>query len=122
MVMRGIVALIALLLAAASASAFVVVEHWQPAEDDLYGEFVENTVTLDTDDLDPDTRIKTVFTIPELGVRASKGPYDAETRHSRVQRTLWLPEGTEPGEYVIRMTVTDNHGNKRIRHRFVEIE
>lgn len=120
--MRGIVALIALLLAVASASAFVVVENWQPAEDSLYGEFVENTLTLDTGDLDQDTRIKAVFMIPELGVRASKGPYEPTGRRATVQRTVWLPEDTMPGEYVIRMTITDNHGNKRIRHRFVEIE
>ena len=114
--------MMAFLLAAASASAFVVVERWQPSEDALFSEFVDNTVTLDTDDLGPDDRLKVVFMIPELGVRASRGPYDPRGSHDTVQRTLWLPDGTEPGEYVVRMTVTDNHGNKRIRHRFVEIE
>ena len=112
-----------MIILAGSASAFMLVENWQTPEIAFIDDSVETWVTFDLEDLDADDDIKVVFIIPELAVRASRGPYDpAEFSHTQVRRDLFIPDDAEPGEYVIRMTVTDEDGNKRIRHRFVEIE
>lgn len=111
------------ILAATSASAFVLVDNWWQTETALPGDFVESNVNLDIEDVDDEADLKVVFVIPELGLRASKGPYELpSSRYSRVMRGFEIPWDTETGDYVIRMTVTDDFGHKRIKHRFVEIE
>lgn len=122
--MRGVViTAIALLLAVTSASAFVIVDHWYASPQAFSGGFVSNSVTLDIKDLDPDPNLKVSFVILELGVRSVKGPYNPSgLLHTTVHRSLEIPYDAEPGEYVVRMYITDKHGNKRIKHRFIEIE
>jgi hypothetical protein len=121
--MRGIVAVLMFVLLAAGVSAFVTVDHWGVYEDEPFYEFVENDVSLNVRDLPSNEDIKVVFTIPELDVRSSKGPYDPEElRHTSIRRSILLPWDADYGEYVIRMTVTDSEGNKHIRHRFIEID
>jgi hypothetical protein len=121
--MRGIVAVLILVILSASASAFVAVDHWGVYEDEPFYEFVENDVSLNVRDLQSNNDIKVVFTIPELGIRESKGPYDPEElQYTTVHKTLELPWDADYGEYVIRMTVTDSEGNKHIKHRFIEID
>ncbi|MEM4240279.1 MAG: hypothetical protein QXM31_03515 [Candidatus Woesearchaeota archaeon] len=119
--MKGLVVLIVALLAVASAGAFVVVEHWGVYDDAPFYEIVENNVDLDVSELHGD-EIKVVFAIPELAVRESKGPYAKAPRDERVSRAILLPWDAEAGEYAIRMTITDSEGNKRVRHRIIEIE
>jgi hypothetical protein len=120
--MRGIVVALMFLVMVSSVSA-ILVEHWGIYEDDLYSEFVTNDVNLDIRDLPSRDKIKVVFTIPELDVRESKGPYDPEDlQHTQFTRTLWLPSDADYGEYVLRMTITDSEGNKHIKHRFIEID
>lgn len=122
--MRRVVAIVVLMaLAAASTSAFVVIDHWFTPDRAFADGFVDTAVTLDIDDVPSNEDIKVVFLIPELGVRSSKGFFDPSgLRHSTVHRVFDIPEDAEPGEYVIRMTVVDKQGNKRVRHRFIEIE
>jgi len=121
--MRGIVAVLMFFLLAASVSAFVVVDHWGVYDDEPFYEFVENDVSLNVRDLPSNEDIKVVFTIPELGIRESKGPYDPEElQYTTVHKMLELPWDADYGEYVIRMTVTDSEGNKHIKHRFIEID
>jgi hypothetical protein len=120
--MRGIAIIVMFLVLASSVSAFVVVKHWDVAEDDLYYEFVDNTLYLDISEMENDD-IKVVFTVPELGARASKGYYAPDSvREDKIQRAVLLPYDADYGEYVVRMTITDKEGNKRIRHRIIEIE
>ncbi|MEM2916714.1 MAG: hypothetical protein QXT19_05165 [Candidatus Woesearchaeota archaeon] len=119
--MRGVVLVIAAVVLASTASAFVSVEHWSVHDDAPFYEFVENNVDLDVLGMKAD-EIKVVFAIPELAVRESKGPYAWTQRNERISRSIILPDDAEPGEYVIRMTITDSKGNKRIRHRIIEIE
>lgn len=121
--MKGFIAAILFLLAATSASAFITIDSWWTPEEAFADSFVETAINLDIDDLGSDEDIKVTFSIPELGIRASRGPYDpASTRIANVHRTLWIPDDAESGEYVIRMVVSDKHGNKHVRHRFVEID
>lgn len=121
--MRGIVAITIFLLMAVSVSANIAIEHWTIEEDSLYDEFASNNVGLEITDVPSDYDIKVVFTIPELGVRESRGPYyPDELRHTSLQNTLWLPLDADYGEYVVRMTITDSEGNKRIKHRFLDID
>ncbi len=117
--MRGIVALLMFILLASSVSA-VVINHWGIYDDKPYYEYVDNVVYLDVSDAKDN--IKVVFTIPELGVRSVKGPYDAGIHDADIYSTLLLPYDADYGEYVIRMTITDSEGNKRIKHRFIEIQ
>ncbi len=120
--MRGI-AIIAMFLVLASSASAVLIDHWGIYDDDLYSEFVTNDVYLNVRDLPSKDEIKVVFTIPELGIRESRGPYDPEElQHTYLTRTLWLPLDADYGEYVLRMTVTDSEGNKHIKHRFIDIE
>lgn len=120
--MKGIIAVLLFVLMATSASAFVVLEGWSFDEVTFTDYPLENRVSLDTDDLGTDDDIRVVFTIPELDIRASRGPFNPRGRSARVMRELWIPEDAEAGEYVVRMTVTDSSGNRRVRHRFVQIE
>jgi hypothetical protein len=121
--MKGIITVFLFVLAATSAGAFVLVDSWYHPDIGLPGDFVQSDVTLDIGDVDPDADLKVVFTIPELGLRVSKGPYELPgSRYASVRRGFEIPYDAEPGEYVIRMYVTDDFGNKKIRHRFVEIE
>ncbi len=119
--MKGLVVLVVALLSVSCASAFVLVKHWNVYYDEPFYELVENKVDLDVSEAQAD-EIKAVFTIPELAVRESKGPYQKALRKEHIDRTLILPWNAEPGEYTIRMTITDSEGNKRIRHRIIEIE
>ncbi len=119
--MKGAAVLIIALLAVSCASAFVLVEHWGVYDDAPFYELVENNVDLDVSGAQGD-EIKVVFSIPELGVRESKGPYAQSPRNEHVSRAILLPWDAEAGEYAIRMTITDSEGNKRIRHRIIEIE
>ncbi len=118
--MRGIVVIAMLLVLASSVSAFVVIDHWGVYEDEQFYEFVDNDVYLDVSG--SEGNIKAVFTIPELGVRAVKGPYDPEMHNAKIHSTILLPYDADYGEYAIRMTITDDEGNKRIKHRIIEIE
>jgi hypothetical protein len=121
--MKGFIAAILFVLAATSASAFVTIESWWTPEETFADSFVETAISLDIDELGSDEDIKVTFSIPELGIRASRGPYDpVSTRTANVHRALWIPDDAEPGEYVIRMYASDKHGNKHVRHRFVEID
>ena len=120
--MKGIIAVLLFVLMATSASAFVVLEGWHFDQVGFTDYPLENQVSLDIEDLGTDDDIKVVFTIPELDVRVSRGPFNPAGRSARVVRELWIPEDAEAGEYVVRMTVTDDHGNRRVRHRFVQIE
>ena len=122
--MRGIVVTaIALLLAVTSASAFVMIDHWYASPQAFTGGFVSNSVTLDIKEVDPNPNLKVAFTIPELGVRSVRGPYNPSgLLYTTVHRSLEIPYDAEPGEYVVRIYITDKHGNKRIKHRFIEIE
>ena len=120
--MRGI-AIIAMFLVLASSASAILIEHWGIYEDELYSEFITNDIDLDIRGLEHDSNIKVVFTIPELGVRESKGPYDPdELSRTNVHKTIWLPLDADYGEYVLRMTVTDEEGNKHVKHRFIDIE
>lgn len=121
--MRGIVAVLMFFLLAGSVSAYITIEHWGVAEDDLYDEFVSTDLGIDVKGMSHDNEVKVVFTVPELGVRESSGFYSTdELRHAYIQDTVWLPLDAEYGEYVVRMTITDSDGNKRIKHRFLEID
>jgi hypothetical protein len=119
--MRGI-AVIAMFLVLASSASAILIEHWGVYEDELYNEFVSNSVNIDTEEMQNDDNIKVVFSVPELGIRESGGYYSGEIRHASIQNTIWLPYDAESGEYVLRMTVTDSEGNKHVKHRFIEIE
>ncbi len=119
--MKRLAVLIIALLAVSCASAFVIVEHWNVYDDEPFYELVENNVDLDVSEVQSG-EIKVVFTIPELAVRESKGPYSQALRNEHIDRAILLPWNTEAGEYAIRMTITDSEGNKRIRHRIIQIE
>lgn len=108
-------------LVASGASAFVMIDNWFVS--DLSEGSVDTSLNLDIEDLPSDEDIKVIWTIPELDIRVSKGPYDPiDLRHARIARSFEIPWDAEPGEYVVRLTITDSEGNKRIRHRFVEVE
>jgi hypothetical protein len=121
--MRGVIAAILFLATLSGVSAFVMIDGFYSSEYAFPDSFVEASASIDLEDHGIDDNLKVVFTIPELGVRASKGPFDPEDlRDVYVYRSLDIPWDAEPGEYVVRMTVTDDDGNKRIKHRFIEIE
>jgi hypothetical protein len=120
--MRGVLVLLLLVLLAGSVSAFVTVDGWVFTETTFPGDIVDNSISLGIEDLPSDEDIRVVFSIPELGVYSSRGPFDPSgLQHSNVRRVLILPDDVEPGEYVVRLYVRDDEGNKRIRHRFIEI-
>ena len=124
MVMRGIMLGLAfLLLAATAASASVLVNHWFVPNDAYADSAVDTLAQFDIKDLPDENDIKVVFTIPELDVRASRGPYrPEEQRNHAIDRQFWIPDDAESGEYVVRMTIRDDDGNTRIVHRFIDIE
>jgi len=122
--MKGIlIALTFLLLSASAASAFVMVNHfWVPEQTALESQ-TDALAQFDFEDNAKDQDVKVVFTIPELGVRASQGPYSPESRRfDTVFRTLDIPADAPSGQYVVRMTVRDDEGNTRVVHRFIDVE
>ena len=120
MLMKAIMVLLMAVLLTASVSAFAIVNNWNNHAEN---NFVSTHLSLDISDLQSDAGLKVAFTIPELGIRATKGPFTpSNSLHTNIYRSLVIPLDTEPGEYVIRMYITDKEGNKRIRHRFVVIE
>jgi hypothetical protein len=123
MMMRGVVAIVLFVLAIASASAFVTVDHWWLPDIAFANGFIDTAVDLDLEELPSNHDIKVVFSIPELNLRAGRGFYDPLTlRSENIQRTLLIPEDAEAGQYTIRMTVIDEDGNRHVRHRFVKVE
>jgi hypothetical protein len=122
--MKGIlIALTFLLLSASAASAFVMVNHFWVPEHTYVESQTDALAQFDFEDNAKDSDVKVVFTIPELGVRASQGPYSpAARRFDTVFRTLDIPADAEPGQYVVRMTVRDDEGNTRVIHRFIDVE
>lgn len=122
--MRGLVFACAfLLLTATAASAFVMIDHWFVPDNAFADSQMDTLAQFDLEELPDENDIKVTFVIPELDVRASKGPYrPEELRYHSVARSFWLPEDAEAGEYVVRMTIRDDDGNARVVHRFVEIE
>ncbi|MEM4247404.1 MAG: hypothetical protein QXR48_03720 [Candidatus Woesearchaeota archaeon] len=119
--MKWVVILLMLSALATGVSA-VLLKHWSVYDDAPFYELVENNVDLDVSKMRAD-EIKVVFAIPELGVRESRGPYDPhEFRHASIHKTLLLPWNADYGEYAIRMTISDSKGNKKVRHRIIEIK
>lgn len=120
--MRGIVAILMLLVFTTSVSAFVQIDRWH-TPDVVDADYLDTALTLDRENLPQDARLKVAFTIPELDIRTTYGPSSRKlSRYSTIQRTLDVPWQVQPGEYALRMTITDNKGNKRIKHRIIEIE
>ena len=65
--------------------------------------------------------IRATATILELGARGSSGPFDLKPGDGLTRRLLVdLPEDTEPGNYVVRVTLS-NDKTSRVLHREVEV-
>ncbi|MBU0979461.1 MAG: hypothetical protein KJ709_01525 [Nanoarchaeota archaeon] len=65
---------------------------------------------------------KVTVTMPELDIRRSFGP-DRIGKGKTLSKNLRLdiPKHVEPGEYVMRIVLSDGSGNRRVKHRYVEI-
>jgi hypothetical protein len=61
---------------------------------------------------------RAVAFVPELGIRASVGPFDLDKNsgHESKRITLQIPEDAQPGNYWVRITVGEG-SNTRIVHR-----
>jgi len=62
-------------------------------------------------------------TVPELGISYKAGPFDGpEAREFMRQYVLLdIPEDAEPGVYIVRMSLTDDKGFRRTRHREIRV-
>ena len=65
--------------------------------------------------------MQVVIFVPELGVMAMSLPYDQEQDDTVSQRISLDLEDAEPGEYVARITVSNDY-TERVKHRIFVIE
>ena len=98
-----------------------MIDRWSTPDYGYTNDEIYTSADFDFNDFTSDSRLKVVFTIPELGIRTSRGPYAVSGGGTRIHRSLEIPYYAEPGEYVIRMTVYEN-GKKRVKHRFITID
>ncbi|MBN2453908.1 hypothetical protein JXB11_00005, partial [Candidatus Woesearchaeota archaeon] len=61
-----------------------------------------------------------VAVIPELGLRVSLGPFTIDDEEEATKRLLVDTYGAEPGDYYVRITVS-NDDIRRVKHRIITI-
>lgn len=88
----------------------------------LPGDAVHSRVYFSNDGDKDFENVKVVASIPELGIRGSRGPYDLSEDEEESGRVFFeLPEDVEPGYYYVRYAV--GHGSeKRIKYREIFVE
>ncbi|MFH2028260.1 MAG: C1 family peptidase [Nanoarchaeota archaeon] len=83
------------------------------------GDYIESRLSLKNSGDKGLDDVKVTIVIPELGVRSRIGPFDLNEGEELTRAILAeIPEHTQPGEYVVRMTIS-NDQTIRVRHRIL---
>jgi hypothetical protein len=111
---------------------FYVTTEWQwedETEDYVYEEDCDcdkeeadyyTDVPLYENQIDQDDLQVTIF-VPELGLVAMSLPYDQEDNDPVSNKVMLDLEDAEPGEYVARVTISNDY-EERVKHRIFVIE
>ena len=93
------------------------VRSYEMDEDEVYACSVnlENFLDEDMEDM------RVTIYIPDLDIRESTRRFDIDSGDELTKRIiLALPEGVEPGEYLARVTIS-NDELRRVKHRYLEV-
>ncbi len=67
--------------------------------------------------------VKVTYVIYDLGIKRTMGPFDIDMDDEVVKKiNMDLPRDTPPGEYDVRITLTNEDGLKRVKHRIIMVD
>jgi hypothetical protein len=87
------------------------------------GKEVTATVYLENEREEDLRNVRITVVIPELALRTRIGPFDLDEGDELNKKLLIdIPEGTPPGEYIARITISDMSGNvRKVKHRYITV-